>query len=123
MKDRIRELRKSLGMSQEVFAAELGATRGMIASYELGRVVPSDPMIELICTKFKVSKEWLLKGIGEMHDFQYDIEAANMAKYTTWYMATPEAVKAAIHVLCEEDPKYTLMINEFLLKIIEEMQK
>lgn len=40
----------------------------MVTSYESGRVVPSETMVELICTKFQIRKEWLLTGTGEKYD-------------------------------------------------------
>lgn len=63
---RIKEIRKALGLTQEKFAQELLATRPMIANYEIGKVIPSDLFLERICKEFKVNKEWLFYGEGEM---------------------------------------------------------
>ena len=49
LKDRIRLIRKQAAkLTQEKFADVLGTTRPAIASYELGKVVPSDTLIQLI---------------------------------------------------------------------------
>mgnify|MGYP002522935195 CR=1 FL=1 len=67
LKDRIRLIRKQAAkLTQEKFADVLGTTRPAIASYELGKVVPSDTLIQLICSKFSVNENWLRAGKGEM---------------------------------------------------------
>ena len=67
--ERIRDVRKSLKpkTSQSVFAEMLGTSRDTIANYEGGRVVPTDTFIQLLCTKFNVSDEWLRTGAGNMY--------------------------------------------------------
>ena len=67
--ERIRDVRKSLKpkTSQSVFAEMLGTSRDTIANYEGGRVVPTDTFIQLLCTKFNVSNEWLRTGEGDMY--------------------------------------------------------
>ncbi len=62
MKDRIKFLRKHFNLTQEEFAARLSIKRGAVANYEIGRNIPSDSVIALICKVFNVNKEWLLHG-------------------------------------------------------------
>ena len=64
MKDRIRRIRSDLNMNQTEFGNELGASRAMIASYELGKVIPDKSIRLLICNKFNVREEWLETGEG-----------------------------------------------------------
>lgn len=69
MKDRIKQIRKAFpikGKTQKSFAAFLGIPQGNLASYESGRREPSDGVIQLICDKCNVNKEWLENGTGEM---------------------------------------------------------
>lgn len=67
LKDRIRAVRKqSPFKTQESFASALGTTRPAIASYELGKVVPSETFIQLLCSKFHISEKWLRTGEGSM---------------------------------------------------------
>lgn len=63
---RIKELRNSLDLTQQKFADRLGIQRGAIANYELGRNVPIDAVISLICREFNVREAWLRDGTGEM---------------------------------------------------------
>ena len=66
MKERIKELRKSLGITQQEFADKLGLKRNTIATYEIGKAVPSDRVVSDLCNKYKVNEEWLRTGEGEM---------------------------------------------------------
>ena len=66
MKDRIRKLRRALDLTQKDFAERIGMKSNTIATYEMGRSVPSDPAINNICKEFGVSEEWLRTGKGEM---------------------------------------------------------
>lgn len=66
MNERIKELRKSLGLTQEQFAKRLGIKRGAVANYEIGRNNPIDAVVSLICREFNVNESWLRTGEGEM---------------------------------------------------------
>lgn len=66
MKDRLKELRKVLGYNQQEFADKIGINRGTLANYEVGRNVPIDAVIKLICDTFRVNEDWLRNGDGEM---------------------------------------------------------
>ena len=64
--DRIRELRKELGTTQQEFADRLKIKRNTIATYETGRNDPIDSVFALICREFNVNETWLRTGEGEM---------------------------------------------------------
>ncbi len=66
MKDRIRLLRHTLGLTQQKFADKLGIKGNAISQYESGRNAPIDAVISLICREFNVNEEWLRTGNGEM---------------------------------------------------------
>jgi transcriptional regulator with XRE-family HTH domain len=66
LKNRIKEIRKSLGLTQEEFSKRLGIKRNTVANYEIGRNEPIDAVISLICREFDVNEEWLRCGTGEM---------------------------------------------------------
>lgn len=67
MQDRIKELRKSLGLNQTEFGLRIGVAQTTIAGYESGSRALSDAAIMSICREFNVSEAWLRDGIGEMH--------------------------------------------------------
>ena len=66
MGERFKQLRKKLGLSQIEFAKRLGLTRGAISNIEAGKVQPKPLLIDLICSTFRVNKEWLVSGTGQM---------------------------------------------------------
>lgn len=66
MRDRIKELRKSLGLTQAAFAEKIGVKQNTIAQYESGRNNPTDAVLALICREYGVNEVWLRTGIGPM---------------------------------------------------------
>lgn len=64
--DRIKEVRKKAGLTQQKFADRIGAKQNTVAQYEIGRNVPIDPVITSICREFRVSEKWLRTGEGQM---------------------------------------------------------
>ena len=66
MRERMKELRKNLNLTQQKLADQLHIKRTNIANYESGLSSPTDSVIALICREFNVSEEWLRNGTGEM---------------------------------------------------------
>lgn len=66
MNERIKALRKALGLTQQKFADKIGVRQNTVAQYEMGRNSPIDSVIALICREFRVSETWLRTGDGEM---------------------------------------------------------
>lgn len=66
MNERIKKLRKDLDLTQQEFADRISIKRGAVANYEIGRNIPSDSVINLICREFNVNETWLRTGTGEM---------------------------------------------------------
>jgi len=63
---RLKLLRKMLGLSQEDFANKLGKSLRTIQNWESGKTIPNDKTLRLISKTFGVSYEWLKYGKGEM---------------------------------------------------------
>ncbi len=68
MNERLYEVRKRSGLTQEKFAEKLGFTRNYISLIERGDRIPSDRTISDICREFGVNEEWLRTGKGEMYE-------------------------------------------------------
>ena len=66
MDERIKKLRKTLGLTQQKFADAIGVRQNTVAQYEMGRNPPNDTVITLICREFSVNEAWLRTGDGEM---------------------------------------------------------
>lgn len=66
MNERIKQLRKTLGLTQQEFAERIGITRNAVANYETGRNEPIGSVLNLIYNEYNVNPDWLRNGSGEM---------------------------------------------------------
>ncbi|MDR3085037.1 MAG: helix-turn-helix domain-containing protein [Christensenellaceae bacterium] len=64
--ERIRVLRKHLGLSQVDFGSRVGIKQGHMTNIETGRREVTDKTIKVICSTFGVCEDWLRGGTGEM---------------------------------------------------------
>lgn len=60
--NRIKKLRKKVGLTQETLAVKIGIQRASVASYEVGKTNPSHKNLEKISKIFNVSMEYLING-------------------------------------------------------------
>ena len=120
-KDRLRVIRKSLPQktSQEVFAKSLGLTRTAYNKYELGLVIPSDTFIQLVCSKFNISEEWLRTGDGEMRQ---ESETAMFSSFARQYNLSEKERQAARYLLSlsSEDRQQILRVVEGLARAMQD---
>ncbi|GHV26634.1 hypothetical protein AGMMS4952_07060 [Spirochaetia bacterium] len=63
---RLKKLRTVLDLSQRKFSKHIYISQGLYGEVELGHREASDRIIQLISSRFNVSKDWILKGEGEM---------------------------------------------------------
>ncbi|MBD5550206.1 MAG: helix-turn-helix transcriptional regulator [Lachnospiraceae bacterium] len=64
--ERVKEIRKSLGLTTEKFGEKLGIQRSAVSKIENGRCSLTDANIKAICREFNVDYMWLTTGEGEM---------------------------------------------------------
>lgn len=120
MKDRIKKIRKSIpeyGRTQESFAKFLGIPKPNLASYETGRRTPSDAVVQLICEKCNIRKEWLINGTGEMDMLENpdDRYAVNIGKLQR---TDNETIMRWVNTIAETSPETLEKIEEFMKKLI-----
>ena len=89
MKDRLKELRKTLDLKQREVAEKLGVRTGDVGGWESGRNIP-DSRLRLLCKEYNVRREWLETGEGEMFEPGETEEDKFVAVFTTLYEALPE---------------------------------
>ena len=65
-KTRIKELRKSLGLTLEKFGSRIGLKKSSLSAIETGRNSLTEQNIISICREFNVDYIWLTTGEGEM---------------------------------------------------------
>jgi transcriptional regulator with XRE-family HTH domain len=66
MIERLRAVRKKLGLNQWDFARQIGLTQTTLSMIELGKIALIEKNIKLICVTFNVNEHWLRTGQGEM---------------------------------------------------------
>lgn len=62
MNERIKRLRKELGLTLEKFGERLGVSKVAISLIENGKNALTDQMLKSICREFNVREEWLRNG-------------------------------------------------------------
>lgn len=68
MKDRLKQLRKMLGLKQREVAERLGVIPSLIGKWESGQQELPKTRIYQICNEYHVRREWLVDGQGEMFE-------------------------------------------------------
>lgn len=66
IKDRLKELRKRLGLKQRDVAERLEVSVGLIGAWECGSDTIPKTRIYQLCNEYNVSRDWLERGEGEM---------------------------------------------------------
>ena len=64
---RIRSVRQKSKLTQQGFAASIGASANYVSELESGKRNPSKPLLLAIEYRYATNVEWLLTGEGEMH--------------------------------------------------------
>ena len=64
--ERVKELRKSLGLTLEKFGNKLGVQKSAVSKIEKGENNLTEANIRAICREFGVDYMWLTTGEGEM---------------------------------------------------------
>lgn len=111
--ERIKWLRKDQNMTQQEFADRLAIKRNTIASYEIGRNMPLDAVIVLICSKFAVNESWLRSGEGDPY-IQLSRQA-EIARIITQAMRASPQREALICALSNATDQQILVIHDMIM--------
>lgn len=99
IRNRIRELRRSSGISQEKLAEEMNVTQASISLYETGGNMPIDMLIS-ISKYFGVTTDYLL-GISDAENIVgSSAEYRLMLAYRELPIKYREAVDTALNIIC-----------------------
>lgn len=101
--ERVREIRKELGLTLEKFGEKLGVKKNAISQLENGRNALTDQMVKAICREYNVNYDYLMNGEGEMFDdlpqtvldelcAQYDLDYLDRT-LVEMYIEMPEQVR------------------------------
>lgn len=124
MNERIKLLRKSLGLTQQEFADKLNIKRGAVANYEIGRNEPIDAVVSLICRTFNVNEGWLRDGNGEMFverspDEEVGYYVEDLLEYDGNGNAFYDAIIEMMKTYHSLDDKSKTVIREYFRNVAE----
>lgn len=122
MDERIKELRKALGLTQQKFADAIGVRQNTVAQYEMGRNPPTDTVLTLICREFNVSEDWLRRGEGEMF-VQRSRDEELSAFFGDLMAGQPDFKRRLIAVLSRLDESEWELLEKMADKLMEELKK
>ena len=116
MNERIKALRKRLGLTQQAFADRLKIARGNIGAYEVGKNAPSDAVISLICKEFNVNEISLRTGEGGDDNMftkvnEEDRFSINLGKLSR---TENQMARNMLNAIAEADPEKLKHIEEFM---------
>lgn len=123
MNERIKELRKKLGLTQQKFADKIKIDRVTLARYEAGSITPSNAVVELICREFGVNESWLRDGIGEMS--REGAEDEELAAFFAEVLADKpvEFRRRLVRVLSRLDVEHWHLLEDMARMLAEDNEK
>ncbi|MDR1908223.1 MAG: helix-turn-helix domain-containing protein [Holosporales bacterium] len=72
MKDRIKEVRQAVGLTQPKFAERIAISTSYLAGMELGTKTINERTLRLLCVEYGVDEQWLRTGEGSMFSGETD---------------------------------------------------
>lgn len=124
--DRIKILRKELGLTLEKFGAILGVGKNAISRIETGKNGVTDQMFKSICREFNVNEIWLRDGIApmlvELSQQEATMKAAaNLLKDNESSIA--KSIKTFLIVYDQLDASHKKALEDFYNLYLENLKK
>lgn len=123
MNERIAEVRRAAGMTQEEFASKISLSRNFIWMIEKGDRVPSDRTVRDICEKFGVRESWLRDGIGPMRVEQNSDDDELAKIFEEIGASNDELIKAIVRSYWKLDEKEKAAVRKLVGDLLKEMDK
>lgn len=104
--ERIKQVRKSLNLTLEVFGQRIGITNAAMSKVENGKRNVTEQVRRAVCREFGVNESWLLSGEGDMftNAVSHELDAAVSRYHLTQkdrlliekYMELPQDIRDGI---------------------------
>lgn len=117
--NRIRELRKSLGKTQEEFSACIGVKRSTEAMMEKEGTSVTEQSRKIICDKFNVSRTWLETGEGDM--FLPDQEEKSILDQLCEREHLSPTIASILRIYLRLDARGRAEVSHFIEKTVAEI--
>lgn len=109
--ERVKILRKDLGLTLEKFGERLGVTKVAISKIEKGIRNLTNQMAKAICREYHVNYEWLVNGDGEMFSDNDDLIDRMIQIMESDNILHKELVKSVIYLDGESLTAIQTLIN------------
>lgn len=120
MNTRLKEIRKSLGLSQEKFGEKIGLKKNSLSQLENGINTITDRIINDVCREFYINPEWLRYGTGDMHIQSNDKLSMYVSEITD---GDDDFIKDLIEVYMELDQTSKDALKEIARKMAEKQNR
>lgn len=91
--ERVRILRKNLGLTMEEFGRKIGMSKSSVSGIENEKNGASEQTIRLICSTWGVDYFWLTEGTGDMFVDSMDAIIDELAAEKHWTEDTVDTMK------------------------------
>lgn len=122
MNERIKQLRKALGLTQQEFGRRIGIKQNSVAQIEIGRNT-SEQTVFAICREFSVNETWLRTGEGEMF-VQISRDEA-IAEFVADLLRDekPDFRRRFVSALARLDSSQWELLEDMANRLVDEMKK
>lgn len=118
--DRLKEVRKEAGLTQQQFAEAVLLSQSTWAMIECGSRRLTDKNISLICEKFHVNESWLRDGIGEPYVKQTWEEEAAKFVFATFQDEQETFKQDLLRVLIRLRPEHWDLLGDIAEQLYNE---
>ena len=116
--ERVKELRKHLGLTLEKFGERLGVQKSAISKIERGDCGLTEANIKAICREFGINEEWLRTGSGEIRIPVEDEAAAAVSDLVEKSNPLYDIIKGIMIAYQKLDSPSREVIDQFILDSI-----
>lgn len=114
--ERIREVRKALGLTLEKFGEKIGMKKNSVSQLENGKNSVTEQVVKAICREFSVDYMWLTTGEGEMF---IDSDYAFIERIDRIMAGEDEARKNLFKFMLELSDEDIAALDRLMKKAIE----
>lgn len=126
MNERIRKIRKKLGLTMEKFGERIGVAKSTISNIENGNCGPSNQIIKSICREFNVDPYWLETGDGDKMfiELSDDDELISLVQDVLIDKDNPffHVILATIKSYRQLTPENKAILHTYLKTLLENLQ-
>lgn len=117
---RVKEIRKTLGLTLEKFGERLGVGKTAVSKIEHEQCALTDQMVKSICREFSISEEWLRTGSGNMRIPVEDEAAAAVSDLVEKSNPLYDVIKGIMVAYQKLDGPSREVIDQFIMDAVSQ---